>query len=461
MAGGHCKEAAFGNCGPMRNGEDYCLLHKPEKSKEEAKMFYEKIKEQAITETDEKEKIRLLFDDDVGWQGYIFPEGDESEDCFKDAAFKGRAYFGDAIFEGKVSFRNASFEDRAYFSEANFKSEAYFGNAIFGDAAFFHRATFEDRGGFLLAKFKGEVDFSNATFKSGVALWGAIFKGGVYCEGTTFEDEASFEDATFEGEASFVDATFEGKTSFVDATFKGCASFNGSSCIAKTSFSGALFERTCSFANREFGGVLYFKHTAFQQGVIMEYDLENPEPEKYKLPQAEQEGCRVQKIAYEQEGRKDAAEAMFVREMRARRRDREAQYEDQEGKTVFRKKPLWDPEMPLKRRFRWGNLGLCITAKAEYLLVDLLSEYGTNWKRVVGSSFVLIIAFALIYLLGDIRGASTAWDLFYFSMASFTSLGDGGLNPVGWARALSGFQSLIGAFFIALFVVVFARRWMR
>lgn len=52
--------------------------------------------------------------------------------------------------------------------------------------------------------------------------------------------------------------------------------------------------------------------------------------------------------------------------------------------------------------------------------------------------------------------------LLYYNTIIFTSLGHGNMHPEGfWMRTATSMQSFIGAFFIALFVVVLARKWMR
>jgi len=445
MTEGSCKKEEHGNCGPIKDGDDYCLFHKPKKNEEEAVKFYEKLKKQATIETEENGKEKLVFKDVINWRGYVFPKGDD-DSFFGGATFEGRVYFGKATFEDAVSFNWATFED----------------------AVFFNRTTFEDRAAFLFANFEGEADFLYAIFQNEITFLDSTFKDGAYFDRAIFEFEckAGFEGTTFEGEASFWNATFEGEVSFMDATFENRASFFGSSCKKEASFMGTLFERTCTFENRVFEGKLLFTNTEFRQGVQVEKDWENPEPGKYTHPQAEQEGCRVQKISYENEGRKEAAEAMFVREMRARRRE----------KIRSEKKPLW--KMPGRYIFYW----------LEKWAIDKTCKYGTDWYSLLKATLLVIVSFSLIYFLsyfnigflGNLGQSSFysfnfqwSWvlliELFHallqsiiFSIVTFTTLGSGILNPEGLIISLLvGLQSFIGAFFIALFVVVFARKWMR
>jgi len=53
-------------------------------------------------------------------------------------------------------------------------------------------------------------------------------------------------------------------------------------------------------------------------------------------------------------------------------------------------------------------------------------------------------------------------DSLYYSVITFTTLGFGDLHPAGLTmKLLSGIESAVGALFVALIIVVFARKWMR
>jgi len=268
-------------------------------------------------------------------------------------------------------------------------------------------------------------------------------------------------------------AIFEEAAFFKNANFKNMANFIGSSFKKDALFEGVLFERTCNFSGSKFEGELFFTITEFRQGVVMEEGWKNkakgwkkPEPGKYKFPQAEQEGCRVQKLSFEKEGNKEAADAMFAREMRARGKE----------KIFLEPKLLW--KMPGKYIF------YCL----ETLVIDKTCKYGTDWYSLFKATLLVIVSFSLIYFLsyfnigflGNLGQSSFysfnfewSWVLFIelchallqsfiFSIVNFTTLGSDILNPGGLIISfIVGLQSLIGAFFIALFVVVFARKWMR
>lgn len=111
--------------------------------------------------------------------------------------------------------------------------------------------------------------------------------------------------------------------------------------------------------------------------------------------------------------------------------------------------------------------------------------YGESPTRVVGTSLVVILLFAIAYpLLGGVHITSnpathTFFDPFnsinfesttirtflsnvYFSTVTFSTLGYGGIQPATSAtKFLASLQSLIGNILMALLVAVFARRALR
>jgi len=350
-----CKLEEYDNCDEETKDQEYCIFHKPNKSEEEAREFYEKFlkkfkpkkeKKIIIDLVDMKEIERLIFEEAVDCRRYVFPE----------------------IPEG--------------------------------------------------------VDFSFAF---------SVFKG-----------DARFEGATFKGSASFEDATFEKGAWFEDATFKGMADFLGKR---------VNFE--CKFYDE-----LNFSNTEFRRGVFIDIPSE-----RFKLPSAEAEACRVQRISYEREGRKDDADRMFVRERRALRRA-----EVEEAKANVREVKALNPTSFGKKVRIWFVIKATsnyLLAKGrsslEFLLADLTCEYGTNWKRpvILWMLFVFFIFPLLYFILGGITKVSSILDYLYFSIVTATTLGYGDLQPIGWCKLIASTEAIFGTFMWAVFLVVFARKYMR
>jgi len=377
-----CKLEEYGNCDEETKDQEYCIFHKPNKSEEEAREFYEKFLKKFKPK---KERItfgfieRFIFEETVDCKGYVFPEIPE------------------------------------------------------------------------------DIEFSFAY---------SVFKGDATFEGATFKGDARFERATFEGVAWFLVATFEGDARFERATFEGDAWFEG-----------ATFEGIANFWEKEEGSEykfyskLDFSNTEFRKGVFIDIPSE-----WFKLPSAEAEACRVQRISYEREGRKDDADRMFVRERRALRRAEveEAKANVREVKEKLRRLIATSPRKVerVKAELKaWFDL---IKATSNYLLVkgrssleffiaDLTCEYGTNWKRpVISWIFLVFFIFPLLYfILGGITKVSSPLDYLYFSIVTATTLGYGDLQPIGWCRLIASTEAIFGTFMWAVFLVVFARKYMR
>lgn len=116
-------------------------------------------------------------------------------------------------------------------------------------------------------------------------------------------------------------------------------------------------------------------------------------------------------------------------------------------------------------------------------------QYGEGIWNVVYTALVVIVASALLYplsIVGGLQDSSSGevltyttdgtLDLFsttglenlltifleslYFSVVTFTTLGYGDWNPLGYAKGLAMAESLIGTFIASLLIYVLARRVM-
>ena len=424
-----CKLERYGNCDEETKDQEYCIFHKPNKSEEEAREFYEKFlkkfkPKKEIIRVSGREIERLVFEEAVDCIKYAFPK------IPKDVDFS----FKYSIFRRDVLFDGATFEGAALFIRATFEGDALFVEVTFAGSALFVGVTYERLAAFTEATFKGFASFNEA-----------IFKG-----------FTSFDKATFKGHASFVRATFKEHVSF-SATFKGNALFDG-----------ATFEELANFRGKrekcKFYGELSFSNTEFRKGLFIDIPSEC-----FKLPSAEAEACRVQRISYEKEGKKDDADRMFVRERRALRKAEveEAKANMREVKEELKRLIASSPrkvervKAELKVWFKY----LLAKGKSslEFLLADLTCKYGTDWKRpVILWMFLVFIFFPLLYFIfGGITKVRTPLDYLYFSIVTATTLGYGDLQPIGWCRLIASTKAIFGTFMWAVFLVVFARKYMR
>jgi hypothetical protein len=109
--------------------------------------------------------------------------------------------------------------------------------------------------------------------------------------------------------------------------------------------------------------------------------------------------------------------------------------------------------------------------------VDLFCGYGESPFNVVAFSLILIFICAVLYFFmgvqspeGMIQFSSQLsvnenmhnfFSSIYFSVVTFTTLGYGDIQPVGYSRLIAAVEAFIGSFALALYVVVFVQKTTR
>ncbi len=324
----------------------------------------------------------------------------------KDYNFRG--YY----FLENIDFSNKNFEKAAFFDGATFQN-ASFDNTIFNMVSF-------DKTTFHVASFNGTA-FQNASFN------GAVFT-------ITSFDKAAFQNASFNG-AILQGAYFEG------ANFEQVASFSGATFQQYISFRGASFSQMY-FADTQINCYVKFEDNSFHNF------LANKKSQNELLEQ----GYRYIKNLLNLQGDYAAAGEFHYIEMEA-------------------------------KRCRTRNLS-CLWL----ILYKLLCGYGERPGRVIGASLVIILLGATLFFfcgieqfdesvyttgkpriiqypfsISGIKSASLEdfGYCVYYSVITFTTLGYGDIHPLGLSHVFAAIESFIGAFFIALFVVVFARKMIR
>ncbi len=130
-------------------------------------------------------------------------------------------------------------------------------------------------------------------------------------------------------------------------------------------------------------------------------------------------------------------------------------------------------EMVAKRNSRLGGrrrgvkkLFLKLEAVFEWLFADLTCKYGTDWKRPILIWLAAVNLFfpLLFFLTKSVEGISSTMgilDYEYFSIVTATTLGYGDYHPIGVGRVIASVEALFGMFMWAVFLTVFARKYMR
>lgn len=371
-------------------------------------IFHERRKDKDIKKFNAGIEAKMQRKDYI-FTGYYFP----ADIDFTSKKFGANASFADAQFWGDVSFNGVEFERLVWFDQAEFQSQGLFNKTKFQDYASFQETKFE---------------------------------AGAFFDGAEFHGQALFDEAELAEPAWFSGAKFQSTASFNGAEFRGHASFGWAEFQSPASFNGAEFQEAAFFYEAEFAQTVSFRdaHFKFQSQAEFAY--------------------RKAKISYQREG--DYVEAGYYRllEMRARRK---ARLERLKRSTVFKKA---SPFIKMA-----GIVWVTFVQGLETVFIDWTCGYGEEWWRVIPAALTLVFGCAFLYYFffpitstsPDIQITGIGWgyfkDCLYFSFVTFTTLGYGDLHPMPevWTRAVASIEAFTGAFMMALFVLCFARKWMR
>jgi uncharacterized protein YjbI with pentapeptide repeats len=358
----------------------------------------------------------------------------------------------DAIFKKSINFYGSKF-DHVSFQGAKFCKDAVFESTVFcGNGQFSH------------VHFMGDANFTNVQFieSSDARFCETKFKGDAFFwsndDGkTTFSGEACFEFAEFCNHVTFHQATFCEKADFQLARFRG----------EWTLFMGALFKGGADFSGARFGGDADFRWVKFNNNIdLTRAKINNFEVEwdsiKYLLDCDGTVYLALVK-SFRNLERFDDADNCYYQYRRM----------SQNEKPWYEKKKKW------LHRINWSKLYDHVAWRS--------CGYGVRPSFTLAWIFGSILGFASLYRIFDGITKSSPpeitmnalnnstllftfasseispsfWECLYFSAVSLAGGTPVGLTPVGvWKYAVM-FENVLGYLFLALFVVVLARKLIR
>jgi len=318
-------------------------------------------------------------------------------------------------------------------------------------------------------KLKGNVSFINASFLGQTSFRNVVFKGSADFHGSRFED-ADFSGASFMGRAFFSpDGPGKGptfrKADFRDSYFEKGGSFDD--CVIPDGDFSQSTIRHVSFNGVVLDNILF-------TGSQMEFAYLSDS--LWNAPEGRTGPRRLLEWISVSDGRYIIREEMEVRGRMGSER-RVNGYKDAEGTYRRIKHSLnnegdyekagefYIREMRMKRkRYREQHRLLKWLA---FWLSAVVTGYGEKWRNVVMSAFAIVLIYAVAYYaVGAISPDGEDYDAdfresLYFSVVTFTTLGYGDYAPITEYQLLAVSEAFIGAFTIALFVLVFGRKMMR
>lgn len=159
-------------------------------------------KDVVFSDTTFSEKADFFGTKFSGEAGFLMTKFSEKAD-FNSAKFSEKANFTFAKFYGETDFNGAKFSEWVSFHKTKFFGKAGFFMTQFPGEVFFTRAEFSGEADFNGAKFSGEADFEYAKFSGEADFYTAEFSEKADFYKTKFSGRANFAFAKFSGEAGF------------------------------------------------------------------------------------------------------------------------------------------------------------------------------------------------------------------------------------------------------------------
>jgi hypothetical protein len=129
--------------------------------------------------------------------------------------------------------------------------------------------------------------------------------------------------------------------------------------------------------------------------------------------------------------------------------------------TAQRKRIKWWPHPTQRKRLNWW---LHPRHRLWSKFVSLICGYGERPLRVILWAVLWVFGLALVcFLIGSTWQWGALLHFLYFSAVSFTALGYGSWLEItnDWIRGIGAFESFVGVFTIALFLITFTRKMRR
>lgn len=429
---------------------------------------------------------------------------------FWSAKFAGEANFDGAEFNSNVNFLNITFDGPAYFSDANFGGYADFRNTRFSSYVTFEVAEFGGYANFQRvrlsanfrgAKFRGIADFSETEFgwaDFNNADFGdyAIFEVAEFGEYANFQrvkfSSVNFRVAKFtckdvdfsETEFEWADldrAEFDGIANFGRAKFGGRANFEGVKFAGEANFEGAKFDEKLKLDNFKFE-ILYITWESIKDRLSYSGPVYLALIKNFKVIERfnDADDCYY---AY----RKESQTQKKWYSEKSRLIDFLIRGYNWISTTIKRISKYFSwinkyPPFTWIHRFNWSKLldwigfvscgyGVRIQPIILWVLGSVLG-FAFLYKHLPqgiaesGPSTVTMEAVnnsTLLFTFSSGDGAvSPSWgECLYFSFTALTGGTPDGLHPVGLCKYAVMVEGVLGYLFLALFVVVLARKIIR
>lgn len=457
-------------------------------------------------------------EDDIAFDNAHF-RGDAD---FKLARFR-YADFSETTFDGRLNLDRAEFEARVDCHDMHVLGDLCLDRAVFSDPVHTHDATFEGSVSAFETEFYGDADFVNATFGGPATFDEVRFHEDVSFKRATFKSEASFVGALFEGEAkslednaTFEEAVFETNATFREATFTNLSLWDTRFAV-EVDFTGATVTGEVHIRLHALDDDIYmnFVRASISGGQIVEpgdsnipFDFTEATVGNVQLGSENGSGelldqfrfCRTDFDHFDFSDHHSYLERndWVLHEFSGNNAtgDFSVEMTPEVIEETYRKAMTSANDVgdtPASREFEYKrfhynrrkNLSLIrdeysldATTKAKKGASVVLNRvmqftcgYGNRLPRIAALTFLLPLVYGILYVLGGPleTGAGVVWNAedqlavigngIYYSYISFSTIGYGGIGPIGWgAKLLAASQGMLnGLLFTLLTFTLFKR----
>lgn len=295
---------------------------------------------------------------------------------------------------------------------------------------------------FMNVTVRGDVVFDNVGKITNIEFLNVTVRGDVLAINLKNGTEHLFETVTVEGDFLFDGANID-KIRFDDVRVRGTLSFE-SATINKLNLSWITLECELLFRDAKIGnlrlqkstiqgemtlkemkklGKIYYKENSV---AFLTIDIEMVENKAGNLTSMENL-YKDARITLEKLGRSSLADSFYYKEMETKRKQKN------------------------------------VLIRLLELPVQSLFGYGTYWRRVLMSWFVVVFGAGILYWLGSgVECGDSLWECIYFSILTATTLSYGDYRPApGIYQGIATLEAIFGTFIWAAFIAIFARKYMR
>lgn len=312
---------------------------------------------------------------------------------------------------------------------------------------------------------KDEEGFSITN--SPITIRHSLICGTVYLTTGIFKGNVDFLGSLFGCDAYFYESKLDGSI-FQQSIFNGIANFRNTEFISNAYFNESIFYSDANFYQSQFNGGAFFNWCQFLDyinfgGSRVKGDAFSFKDALFKDPSAQEEACRRAKIICEKHGNRELAAYHFYREMEAIRK-RKGFFSGRYFPLPVMDRSIRTENWSMIKSFLWYDV-------IEYVFVQGIFGYGVHPKRLMISWGGIVIAFGVLYWIGDgLNEATQLFDHLKFSLAvaiapgyiaTIISPGSPGYSLRPEYQAVAIIETILGTFLWASFIATFAKKYMR